>query len=486
MADNLVKLVHAQELARWERFPAYEEHAGKPLAQHRAEVQARKQLESSLWRLIEAKRLVESADRPQVYRTETDSTPWPISLPGRRSIEISPPEHPETTVDPDIGQVKNGRLVVPLFIKERSVHVRYLARNRVAVPERVAEAEALLANASDLDLEGLRNYFGTLEPDPVLFVSHRWETATHPDPDGRQLKKLKALKDCYVIYDYTSFPQDTTTVEAKCALSQVLDAMDSFIDNLLVLSAPDYMSRGWCLYEYIAGSLMHRIVCDEINDPALVRLRNLVATDPHPPGIGSTYREARNAKEELILKSVNAVLPLFGKSGFTVPGDRTIVEKLLIQRLCRTLPKRHEYIPYVGEWKTIEWTEQELAAAFKSELKWEALQYDPTIPIFAPAVPDTVAGAVGASFRIEKQPDDFGRERDELDLSGLRWIGPVAKGGGAAAIMLLLWAVYRLVRCEWSVIGLGTTVLVVRAGCSVAIVLLLWVVYRVAKWAISI
>ena len=421
-----------------------------------------------------------------MYRTETDNTPWPISLPGRRSIAISPPEHPETTFDPDIGQVKNGRLIVPLFIKDRSVHVRYLARDRVAAPERIVAAEALLADASEAELEGLRNYLGTPEPDPVLFVSHRWESATHPDPDGRQLEKLKALKDCYVVYDYTSFPQDTTTAEAKCALSQVLDAMDGFIDNLLVLSAPDYMSRGWCLYEYIAGSLVHRIVCDEINDPALVRLRNLVATDPHPPGIGSTYREARNAKEELTLEAVNAILPFFGKSGFTVPADRTIVQKLLIQRLCRTLPRKHEYMPYVGEWKTIEWTEEELAAAFKSELKWEALQYDPTIPIFIPAVPDTVAGAVAASFRIEKQPDDFGRERYELDLSGLQWIGPVAKAGGAAAIMLLLWAVYRLVRCEWSVTGWGMGVLVARAGWGAAIVLLLWVVYRVARWANSI
>jgi hypothetical protein len=32
MADHLVKLVHARDLARWKRFPAYEEHTGKTLA----------------------------------------------------------------------------------------------------------------------------------------------------------------------------------------------------------------------------------------------------------------------------------------------------------------------------------------------------------------------------------------------------------------------------------------------------------------------
>jgi hypothetical protein len=61
LADHLVKLVHARDLARWERFPAYERHTGKTLAQHRGEVKAREDLGSELWRLIEAKRIVDGA-----------------------------------------------------------------------------------------------------------------------------------------------------------------------------------------------------------------------------------------------------------------------------------------------------------------------------------------------------------------------------------------------------------------------------------------
>jgi hypothetical protein len=445
MADHLVKLVHARDLARWKRFPAYEEHTGTTLAQHRAEVKARDDLGSRLWRLIEAKRMVDRADNPSIYRTITASTPWPISLPGRRSLLISPPDYPETTFEADIGRVEGRRLVMPLFIRERQVSVRYLAANRVAAADQVASAQAQLSQASEADLDALRTYLGMLEPDPVLFVSHRWESPTHPDPEGRQLEKLKALKDCYLIYDYTSFPQDTATPEAQRALRQVLDAMDGFIDNVLVVSALDYMNRGWCLYEYIAGSLMHRIVCDEVKDPALVRLRNVVATEPNPPGIGSTHREARNAKDEFVLEAVNAILPVFSNGGFTVSADKDIVQNLLIQRLRRTLPRKNEYIPYVGEWKTTEWTEEELAAAFRSELKWDSLQYDPTIPIFAPAVPDTVAGAVAAGFRIEKQPEDFGRERYESDF-GVGRLVLMIKAGAGAVILLLLWAIYRLVR----------------------------------------
>ena len=199
-------------------------------------------------------------------------------------------------------------------------------------------------------------------------------------------------------------------------------------------------------YEYIAASLTHRIVCDEINDPALVRLRNFVATEPNPPGSGSTHREARNAKEELVLEAVNAILPAFVNAGFTVPADRAIVQKLPIRRLRRALPRKHEYIPYVGEWKTIEWTNEELATAFNSELKWEALQHDPTIPVFKPAVPDTIGGAVAGGFQIEKQPKDFGQERDEWDFSGVGRIVWTIKAGACAAALLLLWALYRVVR----------------------------------------
>lgn len=447
MADDLVKLVHALDLARWDRFPAYEEHTGKTLALHRAEVKAREDLRSKIWQLADAQHLLDHAGDPKVYRTETIRSPWPICLPGRRSVYLSPAAYPETTFETDIGRVEGKRLVLPLFLKERQVEVRYLAPDRVASPDQIAQAETRLAHASEADLQTLRTYLRTPEPEPLLFVSHRWTSLRHPDPDGRQLEKLKVVKGCYLIYDYSSFPQDTSRPGAQTALSQVLDAMNSFIDNVLVLSDPDYMSRGWCVYEYIVASLMHRTVCDEINNPAFVRLRNLVASDPSPPGLGSTYREARNAKSQLILEAVNAVLPVFSNGRFTVPADRTIVKNLLIERLQDILPPKQEYIPYVGEWKTIKWTKEELAAAFESELKWESLQYDPTIPIFEPAVPDTVAGANAVGFSIQQQPKDFGRYGlDSLDLSGLGRLVLMIKLGAGAVILLLLWALYRVLR----------------------------------------
>lgn len=281
---------------------------------------------------------------------------------------------------------------------------------------------------------------------PVLFISHRWESDGHPDPTGRQLKKLKALKDCYIIYDYSSFPQDQTTEESRKALQQVLNSMNDFIDNVMILSDATYMTRGWCLYEYISASLRYRIICDEINDPALVRLRNVVATRPNPPGIGSTHREAVNAKNQFVLEAVNAVLPVFVGSGFTKPKDKPVVQRLLMELLRNNLPLKQEYMEYVGEWKAREWTTEELAAAFESELKWEPLQYDHTIPIFKPAVPDTIVKAVVAGYEIKKQPEDFGQERYELDMSSARWIVPVIKVVGVIILLFLLWGLYRFVR----------------------------------------
>lgn len=281
---------------------------------------------------------------------------------------------------------------------------------------------------------------------PVLFISHRWESAHHPDPDGKQLKKLKPLKDCFIIYDYVSFPQDTSTPEKYNTQQEVLHQMNLFIDNLVVINGTDYMTRGWCLYEYISAALRHRIVCDEISDPAIMRLRNVVATHPNPPGIDSTHREAVNAKNQFVLEAVNKVLPVFGKSEYTKPGDKAIVQHLLIELLRNNLPKKQEYIQYVGEWKTSEWTTAELAAAFVSKLEWEPLQYDPTTPVFEPVVPDSIAKAVTAGYAIAQQPDNFGNERYEMDFSGAGRIVLIIKVVGVILILLALWGAWHLVR----------------------------------------
>ena len=61
-------------------------------------------------------------------------------------------------------------------------------------------------------------------------------------------------------------------------------------------------------------------------------------------------------------------------------------------------------------------------------------------------MPDTVAGAAAVGFKIEKQPEDFGQERYELDLSGVGRLVLLIRVGAGAVILLLRWDLYRVVR----------------------------------------
>ena len=64
-------------------------------------------------------------------------------------------------------------------------------------------------------------------------------------------------------------------------LRQIISNMDSLVKNVIILGSPDYLTRGWCLYEYIVASLTNQTVCDEIHEPRFVTLRDWAST--HPP-----------------------------------------------------------------------------------------------------------------------------------------------------------------------------------------------------------
>jgi hypothetical protein len=191
-------------------------------------------------------------------------------------------------------------------------------------------------------------------------------------------------------------------------LLEILSGMNALISNVLVLAAPDFLERGWCIYEYIVASMRASIVCDELNDPAFILLRNLSATQPpvSPRLLGHAIEsEIQNAKNQRTLETVNAILPLFNRSKFTVERDREIVRGLLVSELMKMLPAKQEYMLYLGEWKTIPWTEGELRDAFTGELKWERLAYNDCFKPFEPKVPSTVIEAVANGYRLDQMPE---------------------------------------------------------------------------------
>jgi hypothetical protein len=63
-----------------------------------------------------------------------------------------------------------------------------------------------------------------------------------------------------------------------------------------------------------------------------------------------------------------------------------------------------EYVPYVGEWITKPWKDEELQAAFTSELKWEHMQINISFKPFEPKVPSTLAESVVAGYRLDQMP----------------------------------------------------------------------------------
>jgi hypothetical protein len=268
----------------------------------------------------------------------------------------------------------------------------------------IARLKASLSAMTESERSTLEEVTHSAFGHPILFVSHRWESVAHPDPEGRQLGKLKALENCWLIYDYSSFPQEPRSPEDDAALTHILRHMDELIDNVLLLGSPDYLRRGWCVYEYIVSSFKGSVVCDEIADPDLIALREWAATSaPIPTNLFRDGYESqqRNFINKEIVNAVNRILPIFLAGEYTEERDRTIVRTLLREQLKGSLPARKEYQPYVAEWMRVPWTDAELESAFESEI---TLGYQQSLSIerLAMDVPSTIEEAVRRGYGIKR------------------------------------------------------------------------------------
>ncbi|WP_154697740.1 hypothetical protein [Lentzea guizhouensis] len=139
------------------------------------------------------------------------------------------------------------------------------AAKRTAI--RLLSPRALLACAEFPAYRDLTD-FTEWHPDDdrrVVFVSHRWTTATHPDPDGRQflelLQRLRelvrehpSLADCGVFYDYWSMPQHPRSEAEDEVFRRELGRLSELVaaaDHVIILSEGyrDYRDRAWCVFE---------------------------------------------------------------------------------------------------------------------------------------------------------------------------------------------------------------------------------------------
>ena len=406
-----VKLIHSEQLRDWTRFPRYEE---VELVSH-AEYNAEHTRVRSIWRRHEISQTL-GARLSELDRDDMVATPsfeivvpaawrWkPVRLPAPR------PSHGGAILNPSKGRVEGGELIVTTRWWPQRVLAHYDVPKRTLHSDEISRLAAELATADSVESADIEAVRTSRFQHPVLFISHRWATAEHPDPTGAQLERLRLLKNCFIIYDYTSFPQVPSGVVESDGLRAILDNMQHLLKNVVVLGAPDYTDRGWCAYEYLGACLNHSIVCDEIQDERFVRLRDWAATQA--PMATNTYHDGWESMMDnrislSTLAAMNALGGTLSEARFSLDQDRATVRRLLVALLKDRLPSKKTLGPHGGETSKARWTpadlEYALDAGFSLPEMSAAVQMRPS----KVAVPTSLEEAVdsGYAIRIHATPE---------------------------------------------------------------------------------
>ncbi|HZN14249.1 MAG TPA: hypothetical protein VFB78_08295 [Acidimicrobiales bacterium] len=405
---DAVKLVDADDLPSWDRFPRYQEHDAITLGAYRAGAKRLGKQRLAMQGPLRAHAQLELLDRdePVIYQQEFVRVPRSVT---RKWVPIAvpAPRLPESSVRVDDGQANEGSFRARGSWRASEVSVEYSAPSRVVhaaeIDEHKHALEALDREQSVLLADILASPFAR----PVVFISHRWRGTDHPDPQGEHLRRLRALHGCYLIFDYSSFPQPPRDPPDDEVFAGILAAMDSLVDNVVVLADPDYLERGWCVYEYLATTLACSTVCDEVADPRFIKLRDWVNTPETSTPIGdrdSFEAMMTNYKNRRIIELVNEILPTFSDADFRSEHDSTNVTTLLTARLQRRLPHKREHAAYLGEWNYVKWTDDELRGAFLDGLTVPANDSQP-MASFKTDVPTTLDVAADRRFAIKKMSE---------------------------------------------------------------------------------
>jgi hypothetical protein len=397
-----IKLIHADDLSSFQRFPSYRDLETISYYDYILGVERLDTLKSKFREALRADgklRFLNTSD-PEVYKN--------VELKIRGSlwkkiqkIQLEPPTFDQTTLSSSEGEISGLELIVRSGLFSKEFSVVYSCPRQVRYASTIQNIGKRLEAMSDTERACVAEVATSKFNHPVLFISHRWETPDQPDPDGRQLSKLRQLSDCYIIYDYSSFPQEPFGEGEKERLAAILSNMQELVRNLVVLKSDDYLDRGWCIYEYLVASFNHSVVCDEVNDWRFVSLREWsISQAPMPRGFrDSGEMMMRNYIAESLLHTVNLILPVYREAKFLLPQDRELVNKLLHQLLKSTLPSKAENQPYLGESKKTPWSDQELTNAFNRPLEWQALA-TMKVERFKINVPHSLRDAAGRNFKI--------------------------------------------------------------------------------------
>ena len=409
-----VRLIHASDLQSWSRFPRCQDADTVTYGQYRSRMYELKRVRKRVRKLVRACQRIAVLDTDETVRYHTEFQPVPRSLL-RRQVRIGLEhqripgtwlENPSPMGKYVAGQVSmspsGDTVTVQGGWRKRRVAVDSLGPSRVVNAEELDRLRGELAAATDDQRRDVDEVFSSRYRQPVLFVSHRWESVDHPDPDGSQLRRLRELRDCWLIYDYTSFPQLPRTPAEEEQFQLILYRMPDLISRTVILSAPDYLTRGWLVFEYLVASLFADIVCDEVNSQDFVGLRDWVAS--RPPMASNPWRDSyeSNISNEIngeILAAVDQILPVYRNAQFRDEYDSSTVTDRLTALLKARLAPHKEAQESFGEWVTTGWTDEELAQAFRGQISSSAKRSTMTRP-FRASVPATLAEAADQGYRV--------------------------------------------------------------------------------------
>lgn len=115
-------------------------------------------------------------------------------------------------------------------------------------------------------------------PHLSYFLSHRWETPAHPDPNTRQFKRFKEFlstlspdikETAGFWYDYSCIPQadsnGSRTTEEEIEFAEGLKVLHilSTLSHTVILFNDGYLDRSWCCAEWIFASTISPLLVDE-------------------------------------------------------------------------------------------------------------------------------------------------------------------------------------------------------------------------------
>lgn len=158
-----------------------------------------------------------------------------------------------------------------------------LDRLRELYRPKVAHVQFLRASYFDEQSGFIRHqdvpphYFSTGNSQYCL-VSHRWETPQHPDPSGRQFRRLKKyvqslpleLRNNWGFWiDFSCIPQADSqgvrTATEELAFAEALKVIHvlTTLSHTAVLFTSGHLDRSWCCAEWIFASSISPLLVDE-------------------------------------------------------------------------------------------------------------------------------------------------------------------------------------------------------------------------------